>query len=334
MGPGRAVSARAPGKLVLLGEYAVLSGATALVMAVARHSRARIEAASGSACRLETAFPRTETRAFAPAAVSGVALVDTYISQTGYAPRWPVWSGRLDSSALYEDGVKLGLGSSAAALVAWAGAWSAAAGREPPGLVALVAAHRAFQGGAGSGLDVAAAHAGGVIEFTLDGDSVPLIGSVQLPNSVGFAGIFAGHAASTPGLVTRYEAWVAEEPRAAAAMLRKLGRMAERGCRAAGENDGEAFVQAIDDYGRGLGALGAAMGASIVTAEHREIAQTASRVGISYKVSGAGGGDLGLAFATDPEKLSAFAVLVEHAGYRVLPLKIARQGLAVEELVD
>lgn len=331
MGPGRAVSARAPGKLVLLGEYAVLSGATALVMAVARHSRARIEAASGSACRLETAFPRTETRAFAPAAVSGVALVDTYISQTGYAPRWPVWSGRLDSSALYEDGVKLGLGSSAAALVAWAGAWSAAAGREPPGLVALVAAHRAFQGGAGSGLDVAAAHAGGVIEFTLDGDSVPLIGSVQLPNSVGFAGIFAGRPASTPDLVGRYRRWVDADPGAAGRLLEHLGRLADRGRAAASGNDGAAFVEAIAEYGRSLQALGEAMGADLVTREHREIGRLAEHFGVAYKISGAGGGDLGLAASVDAEALDAFSAAARQAGFRVVALEIDELGLVVEE---
>lgn len=328
------IRARAPGKVVILGEYAVLAGAEALAMAVDRYCVAELRPSPDGRCRLETRFPAPRVRDFDPAEPSGTALVDVVITELGLPAARPAWHGLLDSSAFFAGSAKMGLGSSAAALCAWAAAWSQAGSAPTPGCAELIRIHRVFQGGAGSGIDVAAACSGGVVRYRLDAKSMPHVGSVQLPNSVGFAGIFAGHAASTPGLVTRYEAWVAEEPRAAAAMLRKLGRMAERGCRAAGENDGEAFVQAIDDYGRGLGALGAAMGASIVTAEHREIAQTASRVGISYKVSGAGGGDLGLAFATDPEKLSAFAVLVEHAGYRVLPLKIARQGLAVEELVD
>ena len=60
-------------------------------------------------------------------------------------------------------------------------------------------ADRHRKGGKGSGVDVAASTTGGAIVFRLTGSHEPQIGSVRLPNSVGFAGIFAGRSASTTG---------------------------------------------------------------------------------------------------------------------------------------
>ncbi|NNC64840.1 MAG: hypothetical protein HKN84_08660, partial [Gammaproteobacteria bacterium] len=83
-------------------------------------------------------------------------------------------------------------------------------------------------------------------------------------------------------------------------------------------------------YGLELDALGAAIGAEIVTPEHAAIAKVAARVGVTYKVSGAGGGDIGLGLATDEEALEAFAAGVP-AGCDVLRLAIDEAGLVTEE---
>ena len=74
--------------------------------------------------------------------------------------------------------------------------------------------------------------------------------------------------------------------------------------RGAAGDDAAGWLEAIAAYGRGLQELGVAIGADIVTAEHREIGEDARRHGVAYKVSGAGGGDLGLACAADVGKRS------------------------------
>ena len=48
------LSARAPGKLVALGEYAVLDGAPAVVLALDRYAEVSIEPSDDGACRLVT----------------------------------------------------------------------------------------------------------------------------------------------------------------------------------------------------------------------------------------------------------------------------------------
>jgi phosphomevalonate kinase len=329
------IVARAPGKLVALGEYAVLDGAPALVLAVDRYCDAAIGPSGDDRCRLVTRMPNPHTHVFGVGAAAGVALVDL-VSRDQAAP---AWNGVLDSQAFFSGAVKLGLGSSAAALCAWTGAWEAygrRSGARQSGhtLETLIELHRRFQGGSGSGLDVAASLIGGAIDFRLGDGSVPHIGSVRLPNSVGFAGIFAGRSASTPVLLARYRAFRADSPARAAQVQHSLQSIAEAGCAAAAEDDADAFMQAITDYGLGLQDLGVAIGADIVTAEHRRIGALAKRYGVAYKVSGAGGGDLGIAFAVDLQALDAFKKSVSSHEFSVVDFRLAGRGLVVEEHME
>jgi phosphomevalonate kinase len=317
----------------VLGEYAVLDGATALVMAVNRYCRAHIEPSSHRQCDLQTIAAGTETFRFDADESAGSAIVDVVRGAATRPP--PPWSARLDSSEFYSGQNKLGIGSSAAALVAWAGAWAAYCGADTvPTVPDLVALHRRFQGGAGSGLDVAAALTGGAISYRLDEAGMPHIGSVRLPNSVGFAGVFAGHSASTPDFVAHYRRWAAEQPENAAGLQRSMGEIAAQGLAAAGDDDGEAFLIAVAEYGRCLDALGQAMEVDILTPGHRAIGDEADNFGVAYKVSGAGGGDLGLAFARDPDALAAFTARTAERGFQVVNLAIDEQGLVVEEQAE
>jgi phosphomevalonate kinase len=326
------IVARAPGKVVAFGEYAVLEGAPAIVLAVDRYAEARLTESDDGRCHLETLGPDASARTFALGTPSGVTLVDLVV---GDAASNRAWRGRLDSRAFYAGGAKLGLGSSAAAICAWAGAWRAFGGERTadagPALDYLIALHRRFQSGTGSGLDVAASVCGGATIFRLEAAKAH-VGSVRLPNSVGFAGIFAGRSASTPALLARYRAFCADQPRRAAELVSRLRSIAETGCSAARGDDADAFIAAITDYGRGLEDLGLAIGTEIVTAEHRQVREQASRYGVAYKVSGAGGGDLGIACAADREALDAFKKTMKNSRFGVVDLDLAERGLVVEEL--
>lgn len=327
------IRAHAPGKLVALGEYAVLDGAPAVVLAVDRRTVVTLVPSADGGCRLETRAPHSAEVRFVPGAKSGAGLVDLV---TALVEPPLAWHGTIDSSASFVDGAKLGLGSSAAVLCAFAGAFAAFARQQgravpAPDLPALVELHRAFQGGRGSGLDVAASFTGGAIRFQLGPGQAPQVGSVRLPNSVGFAGVFPGRSASTPEFLKHYRAWRVAEPRRAEAMLGRLTALAEAGCAAASGNDAAGWVAAFAAYGRGLAELGDQIGVPIVTAEHRQIGQEAERFGVAYKVSGAGGGDLGLACAVDASALAAFIHSIEGRGFRVINVSLAERGLVVEQ---
>jgi phosphomevalonate kinase len=331
-----AVTARAPGKLVILGEYAVLSGAPALVMAVDRYARARIEPSADRRTHLEARLGAATNVSVASGEPTGYPLVDCVVAASRTAKAVPAWTASVDSADFFAGGAKLGLGSSAAALCAWAGAWAAycrAHGKAVPipTAASLVELHRAFQHGAGSGLDVATAFSGGVIQYSLDEHGSPRIGSVRLPNGVGFAGVFVGSSASTPDLVGRYQAWAAAEPLAAGRLKDRLTGLAAAGCEAASAGDARTFLDAVADYGEALEALGLAMGAEIVTPEHRRIGLLGRRLGVVYKTSGAGGGDVGLALSLQPESLREFEARVAEMGFLVVGLGLDQRGLIVEE---
>jgi phosphomevalonate kinase len=326
------VIASAPGKAVLLGEYVVLDGAQALVMACDRRCRATIGPAPGHLCRLTTRMPEPQDIDFSAQNMSGSPLIDAVLQHFAPIFPWETWVAEVDSTAFFAGGLKLGLGSSAAALVAFAGVCRAAAGiSEPPELSALIDCHRAFQRGAGSGIDVAASLTGGIAEFRLGTDGLARVGSVRLPKSVGFAGIFAGGSASTPSLVRHYRQWAEKGNTQAAALRQRMFDVAEGGCVAVREDDGAAFVAAIDAYGECLVDLGQAIGADLVTAAHRQIGDLAGRYGLAYKVSGAGGGDVGIACGLDPEAMQAFSDAASDQGFHVVPLAVDDHGLRIEE---
>jgi phosphomevalonate kinase len=112
-------------------------------------------------------------------------------------------------------------------------------------------------------------------------------------------------------------------------LLRRLTAQAEAGCAALAGDDAAGWLEAFAAYGRGLQELGEAIGVDVVTAEHREIGVEARRHGVAYKVSGAGGGDLGLACAADVEALEAFKKSVTDRGFRVINVSLADHGLQV-----
>ena len=315
----------------MLGEYAVVNGAPAMALAVDRYCRATIEPSEDGLCHLASVTNTDEAVDFSADTGSGYAVVDEILRSL---PNTDAWRGVLDSGELFAAGMKLGLGSSAAALAAWAGAWAVFSGRErlradPRTLETLIGLHRAIQSGAGSGVDVAASLFGGVIRFQLTERALPEVSTVRLPNSVGFAGIFTRSAASTPDYLARYEAWRAAKPKEAMALQAVLAGIADDGIGAAAADDAEGFLEAITEYGRRLEYLGGLIGADIVTPEHRDVMRTAERLGIAYKVSGAGGGDLGLAFGADTGALESFKRAVD-IECDVFDFGIDAHGLSVE----
>ncbi|HXS15937.1 MAG TPA: hypothetical protein VN764_02050 [Polyangiaceae bacterium] len=307
------MKARAPGKLVISGAYAVLRGAPAVVTAVDRY----VIADDGLVANFET------------------PEVEAALRLLGIAGPHPWFS----ADALRQDGRKLGLGSSAAICAASVALLhTRALPSLPPDLNSrlgqsiyelTLSAHRAAQGG-GSGVDVAAACFGGTLEARLDqadGKFQLQVSPVTLPKDLVIETWSAPLSATTADFVRRV---FALERSAEATFTDLLGAQIEasRAAHAALLQGSSAhFVAALRRQLSALEALGDAAQVTIVLPEHRPLCDSVKE-GACFLPSGAGGGDVMLHVSTAPSDRS-FRQQAEALGLHLIPLHIGAQGVHI-----
>lgn len=301
--------ASAPGKLVLSGAYAVLRGAPALVAAVDR--RVMVDA------EREAIFETPEVSA-------GLQLFDL----GGRKHPW------FDASALRDEGRKLGLGSSAAICAASLFALWYEGCEAPPNeeewartiFPIALRAHRMAQGG-GSGIDVAAACFGGILEFRLDpssSDGIPQLDSVGLPRELVVEVWASERAASTSEFVQRVFATESTSPQFSEALARQsaASRMAAEAVRAL---DVLHFIVALRSQVQALFDLGSICNVPIVLPEVWALHQALDSASC-FLPSGAGGGDVTLYFGRAPSD-SSFRHQAQRAHLHRVDLALGAPGL-------
>jgi phosphomevalonate kinase len=332
----------APGKLFLIGEYAVLDGGTAVVAAVNRRAIGR----------------------FVPGAVPSSALVEeavrlarAHLAANGGATLAP-GAADIDTSALAGTGGKLGLGSSAAAAAVAVGAALQAGGHDPESELAVSfalaeRAHRNAQDGRGSGADVAAAVYGGIIAYRRDievgpweGPTAPATSSGgQSPRPLTRLHAPAGIRELSPLLGLEIVVFHAGVPHATVDAIRAVEALAARDRpryeRHIGAISGAAdafltawqagdvtgVIEAADAAGTALAALGPDADLPIVTPPFARAAALARELGGAAKPSGAGGGDVGVAFLTGQDAAATFRARAPHIGVEILSIRTAARGL-------
>jgi phosphomevalonate kinase len=223
----------------------------------------------------------------------------------------------LDTTAFRDadSGSKIGLGSSAALTAALATALHALGGATVA--EAAHAAHRRFQGGSGSGVDIACSLAGGVIEYHMaDQASKPLVWPGSLHCSVLWSGVSAG----TVGRIAHFRGQPQSRARS------DLGKASMSVARDFGTGDAHRILAGLGDYTQALRQFDAAHGLGIFDAGHAALAERAADEGVVYKPCGAGGGDIGVAVATSTASLASFEKLAERSGFKRLALNIDPRG--------
>ncbi|MCY3839610.1 MAG: hypothetical protein OXH09_13335 [Gammaproteobacteria bacterium] len=313
------IEASAPGKLVISGEYAVLTGAPALVAAVDRRVTCTLAPKdSGGWHFVSTGFDDDRTTSKDEVFVAPPTTIPGVVRRSIAATDAPTHiEVRIDSSDCYRDGVKLGIGSSAATVTALASAFGVMAG-EAPRLTDLYDLHAGFQGG-GSGLDIAASVTGGVIRFE-ERVATP----VRLPREVHFAFVFTGSGSRTAALLATFDAW---RQRGATAPLERLAAAAREVVDCTMHPD--AFLGALSEYADLLERFDQSTRIGIFGPGHRRARELSSRHGVVYKPCGAGGGDTGVVVSTDMEAIVTFEQRVAADGLVVLPMEISPDGVRV-----
>ena len=320
----------APGKAVIVGEYAVLRGATAVVMAVDRRASVRVRPSRSARSCVVTpghAEGRWEFDVTAGkvewAETAGPAIIEAVVTVVKDPQDMPL-DISIDTATFRDaaSGNKLGLGSSAAATTALVAAL-APAETDDNNLVRLAAkAHRALQGGMGSGIDIAASCAGGTVAFARDAG---ITGRIAWPAELHYRFFFSGRPASTRDAISR-TAGIADSDSA----WRRLVASADSAARGVASGDAAQAQASVKAYGDALRRFDKAHGAGIFSAGHDELHGQAIRDGIAYKPCGAGGGDIGVALDTDPGRLDAFSAVAHDLGFVQLDLRMDNSGVRRE----
>lgn len=311
------LTASAPGKLLLAGEYAVLRGAEAVVVAMDR--------------RAVATWPAAGPRADSPFLDALVARLRQRLGADHLGARAAAELA-VDTAAFSHQGQKLGLGSSAAATVA-AAALALGAGGQGVSAAAVfelaAAAHGDAQGRRGtrgSGADIAASAYGGALRFAL-GERGASVAPLPLPRSVTLVPFFTGVSADTVTMVAHVERAGAAAAPALAAIAAAAAELAT-----AFERDrADAIVAAVAAGGRALAELGQRAGYDLETAAVRAARAHLEPLGAAVKTTGAGGGDLAVAVAPAEIGRNDVAAALIQAGCQVLPLSIDPSGVDLRQ---
>jgi mevalonate kinase len=284
----------APGKLFLIGEYAVLEEGPAVLAAINRHASAQ----------------------FVPGMTAMSKLVDEAVARAKVdigeaAAALPPGSVLVNTDDFSQGGSKIGLGSSAATAVAAVGALFESAGvtverhREQVYAIAL-AAHRAAQGGKGSGADVAAAVHGGLIKVEGQKTGPPSVEPLAVPAGLHLVVFWTGEAVATTKMIEGVQSFAEAEPAAYREIMASLREIACRFVAELRAGNATGTVAAAGRYGKRLAVLGAAASLPIVTDAFSRASDLAKELGGVAKPSGAGGGDIGVAMFATPEAARLF----------------------------
>ncbi len=340
------IVASAPGKIVVSGEYAVLIGAPALVVAIDRRVSCTLRDARTGGWTFHSHGFAADARHSLPEISGGPDMRrddPAYLCQHALhqIQRAGIAIGSLpehldlaiDSRAGYEHGDKFGIGTSAAICAASTGALLARIGRSHDVFPIALAAHRSAQGGRGSGLDVAASCTGGLIRF--EAVLPPRITRIAFP-AIAFAAIWSGSSADTVEHVAAFDRWrngtIPEPLQALATAASRVSdatpRVADASSRVAAPDPAQ-FMRQLRAYTSALQSLDEAAHLGIFSPAHRRLTDLASDHGVVYKPCGAGGGDLGMAFAIEAHALESFERAALISGFRRLPLELDEHGITV-----
>ena len=349
------IKVKSPGKLILLGEYAVLEKAPALVAAVNRHCEVRIETLYNSTFQVRTpnlnipeiqfildshgdAHFRTKIDSKTEEQLRFVLAILKYVSQN--AGKIPGASIEIDTTPFYHrtTGHKFGLGSSAALTVSLLSGLMEYIGKEISEedlYKEAYRAHRYAQGKMGSGVDIAASATGGILSYTMPEDVKHLnghINKINRPDNLYMACIWAGYSASTRNFVRNVHSFKNAEPYEYGQIIDNMTMLSKEGTDAFSNNDVDAFLNIISDFVECERNLGNKSGTEIMSDVHEEIYSLVSSNGGTYKPSGAGGGDIGIAFCKREEDLERIRHIINDSVFELMNLEVQMEGVKISEI--
>lgn len=299
----------APGKLMLMGEHAVVYGQPCMVTAVNQRLSVTIDKSDNGALIVDA--PQVKETKFVDATVA------KFFSGKGASIK-----DRAIKLVIHSDFTcRVGFGSSAAVSVATLKALSSYYGLALTQREIFDTAYRVTLDiqGVGSGFDIAAATFGGTLYFKRSGTLI-----TQLPDHVPLVVGYTGIKADTPTLVRQVGELRKKYPEKVNRIIEAIGKLVDQGREALEEHDWKTLGKLMNfdqEYLRDLG---------VSTQKLEDLIAAAKQAGAyGAKLSGAGGGDCMIAVVPE-DKRSDIEVAINKAGGEIIRVSPNAAGVTID----
>ncbi|MEK9143698.1 MAG: mevalonate kinase [Patescibacteria group bacterium] len=319
------IKVSAPGKLMLLGEHAVVYGYPCIATAVDQRMKAKVTALNEPTFELEAAdvdvheYKKPLTEIGIGDIPKGAKFVE--IALQNFLQKYPINGGvRVETSSEFSS--QFGFGSSSASTVCAINAFSELFGVNLSQKEIFDLSYKTVLDiqGKGSGFDVAAAVYGGTLYFVTGGKVIDPLAIEKAPLIVGYTGVKA----DTTTLIKQVAEKKEKNPEKVERIFQAIAKLVDGAKQKMLEGDWERVGKLMDfnqEYLRDLG----------VSSEKLEALISAAKKAGAWgaKLSGAGGGDCMIALGPNDKREAIQKAIVE-AGGQVIDVLPNAEGVRVE----
>ncbi len=321
----KTITVSAPGKLMLLGEHAVVYNRPCLVTAVGQRMRATVTILDSLEFQLEasnvqvTSYKKSLKDLGIGEVPKGAKFVE--IAVKNFYEKFSLTNGiHVETSS--ELSSKLGFGSSSASTVCVIKALSELTGNKLDNKEIFELAYKTVLDiqGKGSGFDVAAAIYGGTLYFVTGGKVIEPIDVNELPLVVGYSGVKA----DTATLMNQVLELSKENPDMVEGIYNKMRDLVEKAKVALLVKNWKELGRLMTDDQKLLKKLG------VSTGKLDAMIDVACKAGAyGAKLSGAGGGDCIIAIVPS-DKMNKVQKNIQGVGGEVINIQTNVQGARIE----